>query len=82
MCIIQLSNLGGNNFYYVGICVELNVLIPIDTCVIYIFQIGDREIDYHPSFRFLLQTKLANPHYQPEMQAQCTLINFTVTRDG
>ena len=30
----------------------------------------------------LMQTKLANPHYKPEMQAQATLINFTVTRDG
>ena len=29
-----------------------------------------------------LQTKLANPHYKPEMQAQTTLVNFTVTRDG
>ncbi len=28
------------------------------------------------------QTKLANPHYKPEMQAQATLINFTVTKDG
>jgi dynein heavy chain, axonemal len=30
----------------------------------------------------ILHTKLANPHYKPEMQAQTTLINFTVTRDG
>ncbi|CAF4425056.1 unnamed protein product, partial [Rotaria magnacalcarata] len=30
----------------------------------------------------ILQTKLANPHYKPEMQAQTTLINFTVTKDG
>ena len=29
-----------------------------------------------------MQTKLANPHYKPEMQAQATLINFTVTLDG
>ena len=29
-----------------------------------------------------MHTKLANPHYKPEMQAQTTLINFTVTRDG
>ncbi len=28
------------------------------------------------------KTKLANPHYKPEMQAQATLINFTVTKDG
>ena len=32
--------------------------------------------------RLIMQTKLANPHYKPEMQAQATLINFTVTRDG
>ena len=30
----------------------------------------------------VIQSKLANPHYKPEMQAQATLINFTVTRDG
>jgi dynein heavy chain len=43
---------------------------------------GDKEVEYNPKFRLILQTKLANPHYQPEMQAQTTLINFTVTRDG
>jgi dynein heavy chain len=45
-------------------------------------KLGDKEIEYNPSFRLILQTKLANPHYKPEMQAQTTLINFTVTRDG
>ncbi|KAJ8413760.1 hypothetical protein AAFF_G00082670 [Aldrovandia affinis] len=45
-------------------------------------KIGDKECEYSPDFRLILHTKLANPHYQPEMQAQCTLINFTVTRDG
>ncbi|XP_054832302.1 dynein axonemal heavy chain 9-like [Eublepharis macularius] len=45
-------------------------------------KIGDKECEYNPSFRLILHTKLANPHYQPEMQAQCTLINFTVTQDG
>jgi len=43
---------------------------------------GDREVEYNPSFRLILHTKLANPHYKPEMQAQTSLINFTVTRDG
>ncbi|RVE68725.1 hypothetical protein OJAV_G00094270 [Oryzias javanicus] len=45
-------------------------------------KIGDKECEYNPRFRLLLHTKLANPHYQPELQAQSTLINFTVTRDG
>ncbi|KAG7325031.1 hypothetical protein KOW79_011347 [Hemibagrus wyckioides] len=44
--------------------------------------IGDKEVEYHPKFRLILHTKHFNPHYQPEMQAQCTLINFLVTRDG
>ncbi|PSN39336.1 Dynein beta chain [Blattella germanica] len=44
--------------------------------------IGETEMDFNPKFRLILQTKLANPHYKPEMQAQTTLINFTVTRDG
>lgn len=34
------------------------------------------------NFKLILQTKLSNPHYKPEIQAQTTLINFTVTRDG
>ncbi|KAM7067437.1 dynein axonemal heavy chain 9 [Molossus nigricans] len=45
-------------------------------------KLGDKECEYNPSFRLILHTKLANPHYQPELQAQATLINFTVTRDG
>ncbi|XP_046391607.1 dynein beta chain, ciliary-like [Ischnura elegans] len=45
-------------------------------------RIGDKEVDYNPKFRLILHTKLANPHYKPEIQAQTTLINFTVTRDG
>ena len=39
-------------------------------------------MDYDPHFRLIIQTKLANPHYKPEIQAQTTLINFTVTKDG
>ncbi|KAJ8873729.1 hypothetical protein PR048_024563 [Dryococelus australis] len=45
-------------------------------------KIGDKEVEYNARFQLILQTKLANPHYKPEMQAQTTLINFTVTRDG
>lgn len=54
------------------------VLIKKGKCV----KIGDKEVDWDPRFRLILQTKLANPHYKPEIQAQTTLINFTVTRDG
>ena len=45
-------------------------------------KIGDKEVEYNPKFRLFLHTKMANPHYKPELQAQTTLINFTVTRQG
>ncbi len=45
-------------------------------------KIDEKEIDYNFKFRLILQTKLSNPHYKPEIQAQTTLINFTVTKDG
>uniref|UniRef100_A0A3Q4HYI4 Dynein heavy chain 11, axonemal-like n=1 Tax=Neolamprologus brichardi TaxID=32507 RepID=A0A3Q4HYI4_NEOBR len=45
-------------------------------------KVGDKECFFHPAFRLILHTKLASPHYKPEIQAQTTLINFTVTRDG
>ncbi|XP_078250276.1 dynein axonemal heavy chain 11-like [Pogona vitticeps] len=45
-------------------------------------RVGDKECKFHPKFQLILHTKLANPHYKPEIQAQTTLINFTVTRDG
>ncbi|XP_075251829.1 dynein beta chain, ciliary-like [Convolutriloba macropyga] len=45
-------------------------------------KLGDKEIEYNSNFKLILHTKLANPHYKPEMQAQTTLINFTVTKAG
>ena len=45
-------------------------------------KVGDKEVEYHNNFKLILHTKLANPHYPPEVQAECTLINFMVTEDG
>lgn len=45
-------------------------------------NIGGEDVEYSPSFQLYLQTKLNNPHYKPETQAQCTLINFIATEEG
>ncbi|CAH6779586.1 Dnah11 [Phodopus roborovskii] len=45
-------------------------------------RIGDKECEFNKNFRLILHTKLANPHYKPELQAQTTLLDFTVTEDG
>uniref|UniRef100_A0A8C3EQ44 Dynein axonemal heavy chain 17 n=1 Tax=Corvus moneduloides TaxID=1196302 RepID=A0A8C3EQ44_CORMO len=45
-------------------------------------RIGDKEVEYNQQFHLILHTRCFNPHYKPEVQAQCTLINFLVTREG
>eukprot|EP00930_Biecheleria_cincta_P046148 TRINITY_DN3182_c0_g1_i7.p1 TRINITY_DN3182_c0_g1~~TRINITY_DN3182_c0_g1_i7.p1 ORF type:complete len:1861 (-),score=425.96 TRINITY_DN3182_c0_g1_i7:240-5396(-) len=47
-----------------------------------IIKIGGEEIDYDPKFQLYMQCKLPNPHYRPEIAAQCTIINFIVTPEG
>eukprot|EP00796_Vickermania_ingenoplastis_P004622 gene4627-3332_t len=39
-------------------------------------------VDYHPSFRMFICTKLPNPLYLPDISTRLTLLNFTVTLDG
>jgi dynein heavy chain len=45
-------------------------------------NMGDKSIDYDPNFKLFLTTKLANPHFMPEVTIKLTIINFTVTFDG
>ena len=45
-------------------------------------KLAGEEIDYDQAFTLYLQTKLSNPHYKPEIAAQCTLINFIATERG
>ena len=45
-------------------------------------KIGEKEVEYNPTFQLYMHSKMANPHYKPELQAQTTLINFTVTKSG
>ena len=43
---------------------------------------GGKQLELHPNFRLYMQTKLSNPNYPPEIQAEAVLINFTVTEIG
>jgi len=45
-------------------------------------KLGNEDVEVHPQFRLYLQTKMQNPHYIPEVAAQCTIINFIVTESG
>ena len=45
-------------------------------------KLGDSVIPYNDSFRFLMTTKLPNPHYPPEVAVKVSLLNFTITPKG
>ena len=45
-------------------------------------KFGNDQIDFSKDFRLYLQSKRQNPHFRPEIAAQCTIINFIVTEKG
>lgn len=38
--------------------------------------LGDKEVDYDPSFRLYLTSKLANPRYSPAVFGKAMVINY------
>ena len=47
-----------------------------------ILKFAGKDLVLSKTFKLFLQTKLSNPHYPPEVQAETALINFTVTELG
>jgi len=45
-------------------------------------KLGSEDVEVMPTFKLYLQSKMQNPHYKPEVAAQCTIINFIVTESG
>ncbi|KAJ3281611.1 Dynein heavy chain 6, axonemal [Borealophlyctis nickersoniae] len=47
-----------------------------------LMKLGDSFVEYDRNFKLYITTKLANPHYLPEVCIKVTIINFTVTKVG
>ncbi|GAX73618.1 hypothetical protein CEUSTIGMA_g1069.t1 [Chlamydomonas eustigma] len=47
-----------------------------------LIRFGDSDVDYDPSFKFYMTSKLPNPHFLPEICIKVNVINFTVTVQG
>jgi hypothetical protein len=44
-----------------------------------LIKLADQEFDYDDKFRLYMTSRLANPHFSPELAAKATIIDFTVT---
>ncbi|KAL4470156.1 hypothetical protein ABPG72_009081 [Tetrahymena utriculariae] len=47
-----------------------------------LIRVGDKKIDYDNRFKMYVTTKMANPHYLPEIFIKVTVINFSITFQG
>ena len=45
-------------------------------------KMGDKILEYNPNFKLFLHTKMSNPHYPPEIQAETTIITDRIKRLG
>eukprot|EP00471_Norrisiella_sphaerica_P006901 CAMPEP_0184484204 /NCGR_PEP_ID=MMETSP0113_2-20130426/5915_1 /TAXON_ID=91329 /ORGANISM="Norrisiella sphaerica, Strain BC52" /LENGTH=4710 /DNA_ID=CAMNT_0026865073 /DNA_START=240 /DNA_END=14372 /DNA_ORIENTATION=+ len=48
----------------------------------WVIKIDGEEMEYSLDFKLYLLTKVANPLFSPELSAQTTVIDFSVTREG
>jgi dynein heavy chain len=44
--------------------------------------LAERSCEFDDAFALYLVTRLPNPHFSPETQARCTVVDFTVTQQG
>lgn len=45
-------------------------------------QLGDKQVEWDDNFRLFMTSKLANPHYTPEVAGKTMIINYSVTLQG
>lgn len=43
-----------------------------------VIKLGDVVVPFSPDFRLYLTTRLANPHYTPEVTVKVLVVNFTL----
>lgn len=79
----------GNPFLFEGIDEELDPIIdPVLEKNTFtegqqrMIKLGEQPIEWDSNFRLYFTTKLANPHYSPEVMGKTMIINYSVTMKG
>lgn len=45
-------------------------------------KLGDKNVEWDANFRLYFTSKLANPHYSPEVMGKTMIVNYSVTQGG
>ncbi|RYH28883.1 hypothetical protein EON65_10520, partial [archaeon] len=86
---LELAIQFGNPFLFENIDEELDPMLDpvLEKNVIkeggnMVIKLGDKVVEWDDNFRLFFTTKLANPHYSPEVMGKTMIINYGVTMDG
>ena len=86
---LELAIQFGNPFLFENVDQELDPMLDpvLEKNVVkegasMMIKLGDKMIEWDDNFRLFFTTKLANPHYSPEVMGKTMIINYGVTKDG
>ncbi|CAM9103575.1 unnamed protein product [Discosporangium mesarthrocarpum] len=86
---LELAIQFGNPFLFENIDEELDPMLDpvlekniVQDGAAKTIKLGDKVVDWDDGFRLFFTTKLANPHYSPEVMGKTMIINYGVTMDG
>jgi len=86
---LELAIQFGNPFLFQNIDVELDPMLDpvleknlVKEGTNWVIKLGDKSVEWDDNFRLFFTTKLANPHYSPEVMGKTMIINYGVTLDG
>ena len=86
---LELAIQFGNPFLFQNVDVELDPMLDpvleknlVKEGASMVIKLGDKSVEWDDNFRLFFTTKLANPHYSPEIMGKTMIINYGVTLDG
>jgi hypothetical protein len=77
--MLRPSNVNGQKTY-INLLNTVVVVVKVGSSRM--IKLGDKMVEWDDNFRLFFTTKLANPHYSPEIMGKTMIINYGVTLEG